>query len=48
LQRRASGGRIIQTKQRDRDAWKRLTGAAVRILRPRGKNSGPGASGKNP
>ena len=48
LQRRPSGGRIIQTKQRDRDAWKRLTGAAVRILRPRSKNSGTGASGKNP
>jgi putative ATP-binding cassette transporter len=48
LQRRPSGGRIVQTKQRDRDAWKRLKGAAVRILRPRDKNSGTGASGKNP
>ena len=33
LQRRPSGGRIVQTKTRDRDAWKRLRGAAVRILR---------------
>ena len=38
LQRRPGGGRIIQTKTRDRDAWKRLKGAAVRILRrPPGK-----------
>lgn len=33
LQRRPGGGRIVQTKTRDRDAWKRLKGAAVRILR---------------
>lgn len=33
LQRRPTGGRIVQTKTRDRDAWKRLKGAAVRILR---------------
>ena len=32
LQRRPSGGRIIQTKTRHRDAWKRIRGAAVRIL----------------
>ena len=38
LQRRPGGGRIVQTKTRDRDAWKRLKGAAVRILRrPPGK-----------
>lgn len=34
LQRRPSGGRIVQTKTRDRDAWKkRLRSAAVRIMR---------------
>jgi putative ATP-binding cassette transporter len=33
LQRRPTGGRIVQTKTRDRDAWKRLRSAAVRILR---------------
>jgi vitamin B12/bleomycin/antimicrobial peptide transport system ATP-binding/permease protein len=33
LQRRPSGGRIVQTKTRDRDAWKRIRRAAVRILR---------------
>lgn len=37
LQRRPSGGRIVQTKQRDRDAWRRLRGAAVRIMRPLSK-----------
>jgi vitamin B12/bleomycin/antimicrobial peptide transport system ATP-binding/permease protein len=51
LQRRPGGGRIIQTKTRDRDAWKRLKGAAVRILRrPPGKadkDEGP-AGGKPP
>ena len=33
LQRRPTGGRIVQTKTRDRDAWKRIRRAAVRILR---------------
>jgi putative ATP-binding cassette transporter len=33
LQRRPTGGRIVQTKKRDRDAWKRLRGAAAAILR---------------
>jgi putative ATP-binding cassette transporter len=33
LQRRPSGGRIVQTKTRHRDAWKSIRGAAVRILR---------------
>jgi putative ATP-binding cassette transporter len=33
LQRRPTGGRIVQTKTRHRDAWKRIRGAAVRILR---------------
>ena len=51
LQRRPGGGRIVQTKTRDRDAWKRLKGAAVRILRrPPGKadkDEGP-AGGKAP
>jgi putative ATP-binding cassette transporter len=49
LQRRPGGGRIVQTKTRDRDAWKRLKGAAVRILRrPKGgKEEGP-AGGKAP
>jgi len=51
LQRRPGGGRIIQTKTRDRDAWKRLKGAAVRILRrppgKGGKDEGP-AGGKAP
>lgn len=32
LRRRPMGGRIVQTKTRHRDAWKRLHGAAVRIL----------------
>ena len=45
LQRRPGGGRIVQTKTRDRDAWKRLKGAAVRILRrppgQAGKDEGP-------
>lgn len=45
LQRRPGGGRIIQTKTRDRDAWKRLKGAAIRILRrppgKGGKDEGP-------
>jgi putative ATP-binding cassette transporter len=35
LQRKPSGGRIVQTATRDRDAWKRIRGAAVRILRLR-------------
>jgi vitamin B12/bleomycin/antimicrobial peptide transport system ATP-binding/permease protein len=44
LQRRPTGGRIVQTKTRDRDAWKRLKGAAVRILRrPPPANAGNGA-----
>jgi putative ATP-binding cassette transporter len=49
LQRRPSGGRIVQTKQRDRDAWRRLKGAAVRILRPLGKteaDAGPESKDK--
>jgi len=33
LQRRPTGGRIVQTKTRHRDAWMRIRGAAVRILR---------------
>lgn len=33
LQRRPTGGRIVQTRARNRDAWKVLRGAAVRILR---------------
>jgi putative ATP-binding cassette transporter len=33
LQRHAMGGRIVQTKTRDRDAWKRLRNVAGRILR---------------
>jgi len=33
LQRRPTGGRIVQTKTRHRDAWKRMRSAAVRILR---------------
>ncbi|MFM9849386.1 MAG: ATP-binding cassette domain-containing protein [Hyphomicrobiaceae bacterium] len=45
LQRRPSGGRIVQTKQRDRDAWRRLRGAAARILRPLGKSKGTGDAG---
>jgi len=32
LQRRSSGGRIIQTARRQRDAWKRIGGAAARLL----------------
>jgi putative ATP-binding cassette transporter len=52
LQRRpGGGGRIVQTKTRDRDAWKRLKGAAVRILRRApgkgDKDEGP-ADGKTP
>jgi putative ATP-binding cassette transporter len=52
LQRRpGGGGRIIQTKTRDRDAWKRLKGAAVRILRRApgkgDKDEGP-VGGKTP
>jgi vitamin B12/bleomycin/antimicrobial peptide transport system ATP-binding/permease protein len=44
LQRRPTGGRIVQTKTRDRDAWKRLKGAAVRILRrPPPANAGKGS-----
>ena len=52
LQRRPGGGRIVQTKTRDRDAWKRLKGAAVRILRrPPGKGDkgdGPADGDKTP
>lgn len=33
LQRRPTGGRIVQTKTRHRDTWMRIRGAAVRILR---------------
>jgi putative ATP-binding cassette transporter len=33
LQRRPTGGRIVQTKKNSRDAWKRLRGAAASILR---------------
>ena len=52
LQRRpGGGGRIVQTKTRDRDAWKRLKGAAVRILRRApgkgDKDEGP-VDGKTP
>jgi len=52
LQRRpGGGGRIVQTKTRDRDAWKRLKGAAVRILRRApgkgDKDEGP-VGGKTP
>jgi putative ATP-binding cassette transporter len=32
LQRRASGGRIVQTARRPRDAWKRMKGTAARLL----------------
>ena len=32
LQRRPTGGRIVQTRTRDRDAWKRMRSAAVRFL----------------
>jgi putative ATP-binding cassette transporter len=35
LQRKPSGGRIVQTAVRDKDAWKRIRGAAVRILQLR-------------
>jgi vitamin B12/bleomycin/antimicrobial peptide transport system ATP-binding/permease protein len=36
LKRRASGGKIVQTERRQRDAWKRLRGVAGRLLkRPR-------------
>jgi putative ATP-binding cassette transporter len=44
LQRRPGGGRIVQTKVRDRDAWKRLRSAAIRILRrpPREAEDKPG------
>lgn len=45
LQRRPGGGRIVQTKTRDRDAWKRLKGAAVRILR---RPPGKGGKGEDP
>lgn len=45
LQRRPSGGRIVQTKQRDRDAWRRLKGTAVRILRPLAKGKSKDAAG---
>jgi vitamin B12/bleomycin/antimicrobial peptide transport system ATP-binding/permease protein len=46
LQRRPTGGRIVQTKTRHRDAWKRIRGAAVRILRrpppqPEGSTEAP-------
>jgi vitamin B12/bleomycin/antimicrobial peptide transport system ATP-binding/permease protein len=43
LQRRPTGGRIVQTKNRDRDAWRRLQGAASRILRPLGKREATGS-----
>ena len=33
LQRRASGGRIFQTKTQDRDAWRKLKSVAARILK---------------
>jgi vitamin B12/bleomycin/antimicrobial peptide transport system ATP-binding/permease protein len=33
LQRRASGGRIVQTERRQGDSWKRVRGAASRLLR---------------
>jgi putative ATP-binding cassette transporter len=33
LQRKPTGGRIVQTKIRDRDAWKKLRGTAMRILK---------------
>lgn len=33
LQRHATGGRIYQTKSQDRDAWRKLKGAAVRVLK---------------
>jgi len=49
LQRKPSGGRIVQTSVRDKDAWKRIRGAAVRILRlrrPEGQHPRePAASG---
>jgi putative ATP-binding cassette transporter len=45
LQRRPSGGRIVQTKQRDRDAWRRLKGTAVRILRPLAQGKSKDAAG---
>lgn len=32
LQRRPSGGRIVQTSRRQHDSWKRLSGAAARLL----------------
>jgi putative ATP-binding cassette transporter len=32
LQRRASGGRIVQTARRQRDAWLRVKGTAARLL----------------
>jgi putative ATP-binding cassette transporter len=35
LQRRPSGGRIVQSKRNDRAGWKRLRMAAVRFLKPR-------------
>ena len=35
LQRRPSGGRIIQTASRQRDAWKRVSGAAAQLFRRR-------------
>jgi putative ATP-binding cassette transporter len=40
LQRRATGGRIVQTKIRSRHAWRRLQSAAVRILRVRSGSDG--------
>ncbi len=46
LQRRASGGRIFQTKTQDRDAWRKLKGVAARILKlkvPAGSRTGTDA-----
>jgi vitamin B12/bleomycin/antimicrobial peptide transport system ATP-binding/permease protein len=51
LQRRRTGGRIVQTKTRHRDAWKRIRGAAVRILRrppPQAEGSTETPTGKVP
>jgi vitamin B12/bleomycin/antimicrobial peptide transport system ATP-binding/permease protein len=44
LQRKPSGGRIVQTRVRDRDAWKKLRGAAVRILRLKSRADTPPAA----
>jgi putative ATP-binding cassette transporter len=42
LQRRPGGGRIVQTKTRDRDAWKRLKGVAARFMRHAPQKQGAG------